>query len=212
MIQDRVIGHDHKGTALLIVDMQNDFCLPEGKLARSGVDVSAIHAIIPRIARLIEAARTGGVPVVHIAVVQPSNLAEISPSFLQLLRTTSPLAPFGVEGTWGAEIVADLAPRPGEPLIVKRRSGAFTKSSLDDRLRQLGAERLIVAGEQTPGCIEATVRQAADLDYFPVLATDCVVAFDRELHDAALKVMTARWESATSAELIQAWGEGGARG
>ena len=196
---------DPAHTALIVIDMQNDFCSTQGKAATAGVDVSMMQEIIPRIADLLRVARRLKVPVVHLQVLQAADGHTLSKAHLRLLRSVSPAAPFGIAGTWGGEFVDELKPEPREPVVVKHRSGGFSNTTLNTVLRSLEIETVVIVGEQTPGCVEATVRGADDNDYLPVLVTDCVGGLRRDLHDAALKVMCARWPSATSREIIAAW-------
>lgn len=196
---------DPAHTAVLVIDMQNDVCSPRGKLAKTGGDISAILEIIPRLAAFLDAARDCGVRVIFVNVVQAADGSTLSESYLRLLRSTSPAAPFSITGTWGAEILPELKPGPDEPVVTKHRSGSFTNTTLDTLLRSMRIRTVVVVGEQTPGCVEATVRQAADLDYDPVVVTDCIAAYNTDLHAAAMKVMTARWDSATSTEITATW-------
>ena len=196
---------DPAHTAVLVIDMQNDFCSPSGAAAKAGVDVSMMGEMIPRVAALLREARRRKVPIVHLQVLQAADGHALSKAHLRLLRSVSPAAPFGVAGTWGGEIIPEMEVAPHEPVVVKHRSGGFTNTTLDTVLRSLAIETVVIVGEQTPGCVEATVRQADDHDYTPVVVTDCVGGLRRDLHDAALKVMTARWPSATSREIVAAW-------
>ena len=86
---------------------------------------------------------------------------------------------FCLEGTWGAEISNEVAPLPARLVVTKHRSSAFRGTDLDLLLRSRGIETVVVIGEQTPGCVEATFRDAAYHDYYNVLVEDCVAAFDR---------------------------------
>lgn len=196
---------DPTHTAVVVIDMQNDFCSPQGAAAKAGVDVSMMREIIPPMAELLREARKRNVPIVHLQVLHAADGHTLSKAHLRLLRSVSPSAPFGIEGTWGGEIIAEMERQPNEPIVVKHRSGGFTNTTLDTILRSLAVETVVIVGEQTPGCVEATVREADDHDYCPVVVTDCVGGLRRDLHEAAMKVMTARWPSATLREIIEAW-------
>ena len=111
-----------------------------------------------------------------------------------------------IEGTWGAEFVAELEPRPGELVVKKYRSSAFYESDLDLLLRAEGIRTVLVAGCTTEGCVESTVRDLSFYDYFGVVLSDCVGSDLQELHDASMRVMGAhRADIATSAEVASLW-------
>jgi nicotinamidase-related amidase len=190
---------------LIVIDMQNDLVLPEGKVARAGLDVSAMVAILPRCQEFIGAARELGVDVVHVQTVTLREGRSDSPSWIRAKGTMVGEAEFTLEGTWGAEICPECAPLPGEPIVTKHRSSAFRATDLDTILRSLGTETVVIIGEQTPGCVEATYRDAAYHDYYNVLVEDCVAAYDPELHDASLKVQRARHDVCTAEEVLSVW-------
>ena len=198
---------DPAHTAVLVIDMQNDFCSPQGAAAKAGVDISMMHDILPPMIELLREARRREIPIIFVQVLHAADGHTVSPTHLRLLRKASPYAPFGLEGTWGAEIVPELERRPNEPIVVKHRSGGFCNTTLDSILRSMEIKTTVIVGEQTPGCVEATVRGAEDLDYCPVIVTDCVGGFNREIHEAALKVMVYRWPSATARQMAKAWDE-----
>jgi nicotinamidase-related amidase len=110
-----------------------------------------------------------------------------------------------MEGTWGAEICEECAPLPGEPVVTKHRSSAFTGTNLDMILRSNGVQTVVVIGEQTPGCIEATYRDASYHDYYNVLVEDLVAAYRQDLHEASLLIQKARHDVCTSAEVLDIW-------
>src|SRR4029078_8041309 len=97
-----------------------------------------------------------------------------SPSWLRAKGAISNVSAFFVEGSWGAEFCDECAPLPGEPIVTKRRPSAFFHTNLDQLLRERGIRTVVLIGEQTPGCIEATYRDAAQHDYYNVLIEDCV--------------------------------------
>lgn len=198
--------------ALLIVDMQNDFCADGGSAARWGADVAPYRAITSRIGLLAQHCRDAGVPVVHIRMLTLPDGASDSPSWLRLrMRTVgnahggeTSVFTFAVQGTWGAEFVTGLEPQPGDLIVDKFRSSAFHKTDLDRLLRANRVETVLVCGCTTEGCVESTVRDAGFFDYFPVVVADCVASDVRELHEASLLVMSAyRADVAESADVIR---------
>ncbi len=168
-------------TALLIIDMQNDFCLPGAPLAVAGAP-----AIIPKVKEVLAAFRASGLPVFHVVRHYRPDGSDV-----ELTRRAVFLERGGacIPGTRGAEIVADLAPLPGEFVVVKKRWSAFFQTELDLLLRRLGVTGLAVAGVQTPNCVRATVYDAVSLDYEVVVLADATAAQDPETHRANLRDM-----------------------
>jgi nicotinamidase-related amidase len=192
-------------SAVLVIDMQNDLVLPEGKVAKSGNDVTWMLEIIPRCAAFIEEARELGVLVVHVQTITLREGRSDSPSWLRAKGAILGESEFTLEGTWGAEIVSDCAPLAGEPVITKHRSSAFRGTDLDLVLRANRIQTVVVIGEQTPGCVEATYRDAAYHDYYNVLVDDCVAAYDKGLHEASLTIQRARHDVCTAEEVLNIW-------
>jgi nicotinamidase-related amidase len=199
--------------AVLVIDMQNDYC------ATSSVDQPTgprpqYAEIIPRIKRVLVACRVHGIPIFHIRMVSVPGQTD-SPSWLRLrmrARTLSaagqPLCPdVVVDGTWGGDFVEGLHPQPGDTVVSKTRSSAFFGTSLDSLVRATGRQTLVFTGCTTEGCVESSARDAGFRDYFPVVLTDCVASASAELHDASLQVMGAyRADLLSSPELLAAWG------
>lgn len=200
---DEVLEPD--ACAVLVIDVQNDAMRPEGKLARAGNDVSGMVQVLPRCSRFIAEARELGVMVVHVMTTTLRGGLSDSPSWLRAKGAIVGETEFFLEGTWGAEICHEVAPNPDETVIVKHRSSAFVGTDLDQVLRAGGVRTVAVIGEQTPGCVEATFRDAAYRDYYTVLVEDCVAAFDRELHEASLLVQRKRHDVATAESVLTAW-------
>src|SRR5438105_8459596 len=195
------------GCAVVVIDVKNEGMGPEGSLARAHNDVWAMVALRPRVACFVESAREFGVNVMHVQTITLGDGRSDSPSWFRAKGTIVNEAGFFLEGTWGAEICEEVAPRPGEPVIVKHRSSAFVGTNLDPLLRANGVQTVIVVGEQTPGCIEATYRHAAYYDYYNVLAEDCVPAFDQEQHEASLLIQRRRHDVTSAARILQTWTE-----
>jgi nicotinamidase-related amidase len=191
--------------AVLAIDLQNDAFRPEGKLAKAGKDISMMVEVLPRCAHFINQARSLAVPVVHIRIVDLPEGKSDSPAWLRSKRLMSGLVDFFMEGTWGAEICEECAPLPGELVVTKHRSSAFVGTNVDQLLRARGVVTVVVIGEQTPGCVEATYRDAAYHDYYNVLIEHCVAAFDRELHEASIKIQKARHDVCTASEVLDIW-------
>jgi ureidoacrylate peracid hydrolase len=174
-------------TAVVVVDMQNDFASPGGMFARAGVDVRAIQAIVPPMAALLDAARAAGVVVVYLKMGFRPDLGDAgapdSPTWVKHLPFEVGLevtAPDGtpsrilVRDTWNTDIVDELAPRDGDLVVDKNRYSGFYGTELDDLLRAREVETLVVVGATTSVCVESTVRDATFRDYRCLVVEDCV--------------------------------------
>jgi ureidoacrylate peracid hydrolase len=180
-------------TAVVVVDVQNDFCTAGGRAEQHGRSLSDVRAVIPRIAGLLDAARAKGVLVVYL---QNTTLADgrlSSPAdVLRRKAEWGDADPFPtLEGTWGHAIVDELTPGPEDVLIRKIRQSGFIATNLDLTLRGCGRSILVFAGVATHACVEATLRDALNRDYVTLLLEDCVAALERPLHKAAMEVLSA---------------------
>jgi len=182
-------------TALLVIDMQRDFLDPDGYAAAAGLDVAALRRPIPAIRNLLWGARQAGLLVVHTREGHRPDLSDCPPAKLERSRaagaeigTRGPLGRLLVRGEAGHDIVPELQPLPGEPIVDKPGYGAFTNTDLDGILRNRGIERLIVCGVTTEVCVHSTLREAIDRGYRCVLVGDACASADIELHAAALRM------------------------
>jgi nicotinamidase-related amidase len=191
--------------AVLVIDMQNDLVKPEGKVAETGLDMSGMYRITPLCGNFIAEARAAGVPVVHVQTTTLPNGASDSPSWIRAKGAMVRTADFCLDGSWGAQIIDECAPLPDEVVVTKHRSSAFRGTELDMILRSLGVETVVVIGEQTPGCVEATFRDAAYHDYYNVLVEDCIAAYDPEQHEASLLIQRRRHDVCTAQEVFEIW-------
>lgn len=192
---------DPRHTALLVIDVQNDHG-PKGFLAKNGSDVSWVLRIIPGVKRVIAEARRREMPVIFTSNTISKDLSAESPAQLRFLSRSahriSGFMGYEVEDTWGNEVLDELERRADEPWIAKYRSSAFHGTRLDFLLRSKDIETVIVVGLVTEGCVESTVRDLVGYGYYPVLLSDCVTSSRHDLHDAALLVMSARYDVITS--------------
>jgi nicotinamidase-related amidase len=208
-----------EATALVVIDMQNDLCSPDGAFAAQGADISAYREITPRIARLVEAARAANVLVIFIRATTRQDHAtqSLAQLFFEVRMQHSYPAPqdgpfvFCVAGTWGNEVLSELGCRDTDVVIEKYRSDAFMGTSLDLILRSRGIRTVIATGCTTEGCVDSTVRSAGFLDYFPVVPRDCVASDNPALHEAAMLILDAyRAVVVDSDELLEVWQAAGA--
>jgi nicotinamidase-related amidase len=208
---------DPAHTALVVVDMQRDFCIPGGAFDRLGVDISMYPDMIPRVARLIEGARTAGVTVVYVQMTTLPGRAIESPAQIRFnlrLHLESnggePLR-YTEDGSTGQQIIDELAPGPNDLMVKKYRSSGFWGTNLDMLLRSNGILSVIVTGCTTEGCVESTARDALFNDYYVVVAEDCVASDDPAQHDASMLLMRHRFDIATSDEILGVWTAAGGR-
>ena len=201
-------------TAVVVVDMQNDLASPDGLAARRGGNVSTQRAIIPALQRLLGAARGSGARVVYIQFVTEKSHATMHPSWIYRYRVLNwanqALDKRVPEGEWGAEVVEEIAPQPGDIVVKKHRESAFIGTELDRVLRSNGVRSVIVVGTATGGCVQSTVQDAQWLDYYAVVARDCVPGGDSPRNKVGLALMAEACDTPTAEEIIALWAEGSA--
>ena len=169
-------------SAVLVIDVQNDFCDDAGVHGCRGSDLQSVQAIIGPTERLLEEARRRGVPVIFVRTHhdrwsdRESYYLRDSP--MGTLHHLQPNAP-------GSEFYR-LSPRPDEYVLTKRRYSAFFGTELDILLRNLGTKKLILAGVATNVCVETTARDACMRDFDVVVVRECVAAYSEAAHNAAL--------------------------
>jgi len=201
---------DPAHTALILVDMQRDFCLPGGAFGAPDVDLSMYPAAMEQMVGLLAAARQAGVMPVFIQMTSLPGRASDSPAQIRFnLRLhqdnhADPLL-YTVAGSRGQEFVPSLEPAEGEVVVKKYRSSGFWGTNLDLVLRSNGITSVVMAGCTTEGCVESTARDAMFNDYYVVIATDAVASDDRQQHDASLFLMAHRFDLATTQELRKLW-------
>jgi biuret amidohydrolase len=180
-------------TALLIIDMQRDFLDSAGYIAQTGVDIGILRAIIPQVSRLLSAARRCGIPVVHTREGHRPDLSDLSAT--KRRRAAGAGAPIGslgplgrllVRGEPGHDIIEELAPLAGEPVIDKPGFGAFYATDLELILRTAGIGSLALSGVTTDICVHSTLREAIDRGFDCVTVGDACAAGDPAIHEAML--------------------------
>jgi ureidoacrylate peracid hydrolase len=204
---------DPRHTAVLVVDMQHDFCSLGGAYdkANPGINFSPIDEMVPRLERFLDDARRRNVQVIYVqAIYNADDDRYMSPVWLEHatrrrhgMYTDIPVCK---EGEWGAEIIPQIAPKGGELVVVKHRYSAFIDTPLVAYLRNAGIRTLLVTGVGTNGCVEATARDAFMLDHYTVTVEDCVSTYWKELHDASLKTLGLLFgEVRLSSDIVAAW-------
>ena len=192
------VGANITRSALIIVDMQNDFLHRDGDFAHvarehpeARIDLLFLEGTIPYVRRLSAAFRAAGRPVIYIALVLKSDYSDAAFPYWRLgIEPKSWNRSHCVEGTWGAEIIDELKPHEGEHLIVKKGFGGFANTVLDTILRNMGVSTCVVAGVTTCVCVSNTVRGGVDHNYRMILVSDAVADVSRDTHEAELKTMS----------------------
>lgn len=182
---------DVNKTALLIVDMQNDFCTEGGWLHSRGIDISPNRKPIAPLKAIIEASRAAGMPVVWVNWGVRKDLLNIAPSLQHAhnphANETSLARPVPgtrseviAEGSWGAEVVDEINPGEADYQITKHRFSAFWDCETDAVLRNLGIRTLLVAGVNMDQCVMTTLEDASFLGYDTILLEDCTATTSPE--------------------------------
>jgi ureidoacrylate peracid hydrolase len=172
-------------TALLVIDMQNDFCAEGGYIeAVVGKNAAACRAVAAPIMDLVRAARAGGVPVFWVRA--DYRLEKLPASMAARFAAQGNGRICCEPGSWGADFHG-VAPAPGETIIDKHCYSAFIGTGLAERLGARGIRTLVFAGVQTNVCVETSLRDAYSLGFHVVAAADCVASHTAELHEATLK-------------------------
>ena len=186
------------GVALLVIDMQRDFLLPGGFGESLGNDVSQLQRVVPPLAAVLSAVRAAGLLVIHtreghlpdLSDCPPAKLRRGSPS--QRIGDPGPYGRILVRGEFGHDIIDELAPLPGEPVIDKPGKGAFYATGLGELLASNGITHLLVTGVTTEVCVHTTVREANDRGYDCLVLADCVGSYFPEFQRVGLQMVSAQ--------------------
>jgi len=202
------VSPDH--AAILIVDVQNDFCAEGGAMQREGRDLSLVQQMVPRLSRLVDAARAAKVRCVWIRNVYNTGpnwyLSEVWLEQAQRRRNGAYVRfPVCEPNAWNGDFY-QIKPQPDEAIVTKHRYGAFESSDLDLVLRSQGIRTVIMTGVATNVCVETTARQAFLRDYYVVFTSDCTATYSQAQHDAALFNIDQFFGQVASAEeIIACW-------
>ena len=205
-------------TALLIIDMQRDFLEPGGFGEALGNDVAQLRPALEPCRRILEAVRARGMLVIHTREGHRPDLTDAPWAKLERGRPTArigdpgPMGRILVRGEPGHDIVPELYPVPGEPVIDKPGKGAFYQTDLELLLKNRGIETLLVCGVTTEVCVNTTVREANDRGFRCMVLADCCGSYFPEFHRIGLEMIKAQggifgWVS-SSASVIAALEEG----
>ncbi|TCP88239.1 nicotinamidase-related amidase [Rhizobium sp. PP-CC-2G-626] len=194
---------DKARMALIIIDMQVDFCAPGGWIDQLGEDVSNTRAVIGPISEAVDAARAAGIAVIHTREGHVGDLSDLNAN--KQWRTRVHGLGIGdsgkngrilVHGEPGWQIIPELAPQPGELVINKPGKSSFHRTELAAELESRGISRLVVAGVTSDCCVQSTVRDGYEHGIECVLLEDCTAAVEDPNHAATLEILKAyggRW-------------------
>ena len=207
-------------SAVVVVDMQNDFGSIGGMFEQAGVDISEIRAMIPSMAALIDGARRVGMKVVYLKMAFRADLSDAglpdSPNWLKhvpLKAGEHMFAPTGaasrvlVRDTWNTDIVDELRPLAEDVVLYKHRFSGFYQTELDSILRGSGIDTLLFVGATTSVCVESTFRDAMFRDFQCLIVEDCVAEpigadLPRTNHEASLLVLQTLFGSVTDSKSV----------
>ena len=183
-------------TALIVIDMQNDFLNPNGYFGQMGYSLEHTRAAIKPTQSLLSAARQQGLPIIYTLESHLPDLADLNPTKqarAEAIGTpigqSGPMGRFLVQGEPGSQVVPELAPASSDIILHKPGNGAYHATDLDQILRAKGIRHLLICGVTTDVCVHSTLREANDRGYDCLVVSDCCGAGDPLLHDAALNMM-----------------------
>jgi nicotinamidase-related amidase len=189
---------DVESSALVIIDMQRDFVEPGGFGESLGNDVGQLRAVIPVLADVLRRARSAGMLVVHTREGHLPDLSDCPPAKLnrgkpsQRIGDPSSNGRILIRGEQGHDIIPELYPVAGEPVVDKPGKGAFHATGFGDILLEKGIRRLVVTGVTTEVCVHTTVREANDRGYECLVLSDCVGSYFPEFQSVGLKMIAAQ--------------------
>ena len=188
-------------TAILVMDCQNDVVHEDGKLGKFAAGLTdriKEKDILGKISKLAAAGRAANVPIIHVRHAYRPDYADL-PDNILFFRGMKEMQAMQ-DGTWGAEIHADLTPEPQDIVITKTRVSSFYASSLEGILRAQGITHLVLTGIATDGVVEGTARDGADRGYYIVVPDDCCTATVEEAHQVILDGMLAALTTVCTAD------------
>jgi ureidoacrylate peracid hydrolase len=207
-------------TAVIVVDMQNDFASVGGMFERAGIDVSGIRAIVEPTCALLDAARSAGLLICYLKMGFDADLVSAgypdSPTWIKHIRMkvgdevpspTGEASRILIQNTWNTDIVDELTPCFGDLVIDKHRYSGFYGTELENLLRERGIDTLVFVGATTSVCVESTVRDAVARDFHCLVVEDCVAEpigaqLARTNHEATLLVLQILFCSITDSAAV----------
>lgn len=186
-------------SALIVVDIQNDFCHPQGK---RGNELSEIDSLVDRLSSFIEASREQGIPIIFIRTEHDKTVD--SEAWLgRLGKNIDPdtYVPNCQPGSWGAEFYR-LQPAEKDIVITKNKYSAFVGTNLHQVLQALKRRSLLFTGVATNICVESSLRDAVSHDYYATLVEDCCGTFSLEEHQSTIRNVEKQYGYVTASEEV----------
>ena len=209
-MQDTVLTLEQKlkpgHTAVLIIDVQNDMCHPEGPVAQGGFPTSMMAAMRDRLGPFLEDARRTGALLIFVRAIH--DLVYASPVYAEQLQKQGTYGKAFLSGTWGADYWEDIRPagNPREAEIIKHRYSAFHGTELDLILRSNGIKTLLMTGTATGGCVYTTAVDGFFKDYYMVMVSDSVADRDEVTQEVFLdRFGHAYGDVLPSSEIVKTW-------
>lgn len=171
-------------TALVVVDVQNDFCQQEGRVSKRGIDLSQIEKSVLNLIHFLDHCRKANVPIIFVKTIH--SVWTDSPSWVGRLGGNTKETAICRSDSWGAEFYK-VEPWENEFIITKHRYSGFVGTDLDLVLRSKGVETILICGVATNVCVETTARDGFNLNYNVILIEDCCGAFSHEEHTSTLR-------------------------
>jgi len=181
-------------TALLVIDMQRDFCAQDGYMHRLGVDLARLRQPVELIRRVLDAARRCGITVIHTREGYAPDLSDLQPwkvggAANEAIGSAGPLGRALVRGEEGWNIIDELAPSPGEDVFDKASYGVFATTAIGAYFQMRDIRAAILVGLTTDCCVTSTLREALDRGIECMVVEDCTAAASQRRHDAAIDLI-----------------------
>ncbi len=192
------VAVDVNRTAIVVIDMQRDFLEPGGFGETLGNDVSRLASAVGPIKKLLEAARKRGMLIIHTREGHRPDMTDAPKAKVERgaprmrIGDSGPMGRILIRGEPGHDIIEELYPKDGEPVIDKPGKGAFYATDLQTVLQNHGIQNLVICGVTTEVCVNTTVREANDRGYRVVVPGDCCASYFPEFHEMGLRMIKAQ--------------------
>jgi nicotinamidase-related amidase len=192
------IAIDPSRTALIVIDMQRDFLEPGGFGETLGNDVSRLHSAVEHTKSLLAGLRKIGMLIIHTREGHRPDLSDAPKAKVERgapsmrIGAAGPMGRILIRGEPGHDIIPELYPKAGEPIVDKPGKGAFYATDLGSILQHAHIENVIVCGVTTEVCVHTTVREANDRGYKCIVPGDCCGSYFPEFHEMGLKMIKAQ--------------------
>jgi biuret amidohydrolase len=196
--EPNAISAELDSTALIIIDMQKDFLEPGGFGEALGNDVTRLHTAIGPCKALLNAARKAGLLIIHTREGHRTDMADAPAAKVERgkpglrIGSAGPMGRILICGELGQDIIPELYPIDGEPVIDKPGKGAFYATDLQCILLNKGIKTLIICGVTTEVCVHTTVREANDRGYRCIVPSDCCASYFPEFHEVGIRMIKAQ--------------------